>query len=158
MQSPVSLTGTYETTSGAFSLRGGAFTVNATVREEVATGTIVTPTGTGTVAALLSPPGLPATRYCGTYRGTSTGSTGKFLFVERGGLVSGIAAQDGVAQPLELAGRVLNNLVAVSWSWEDRDGTGRGSAQGTITGSTASGTWSNSDHETGTWSGNSVGC
>ncbi|MGE0394724.1 MAG: hypothetical protein AB7P67_14255 [Vicinamibacterales bacterium] len=145
-QSPVSLSGTYDTATAAFSLRGGAFTVNATVTDDRAVGTITTPAGPATVAAMVSTSAVPATRYCGTYRGTESG---KLLIVVRGGSVSGAAAQDGDPGSVPLSGSVLNNSVSLTWTYDG----GRGEAQGTISGTTVTGTWGNTDREFGTWSG-----
>lgn len=49
-------------------------------------------------------------------RGTESG---KFLVVIRGGLASGIAAQDGEPGGITLAGSANGNSVSLSWSWTE---------------------------------------
>jgi len=153
-QSTVNLAGSYDTASNRFVLRGGAFSVDAVVSDETVTGTIMTPAGAGGVAALRSTESSPATRFCGTYRGSESG---KFLVVIRGSTASGVAAQDGDPESITLKGSASGNSVRVSWSWTEGGG-GRGEANGTISGSTLSGTWGNTDGKIGTWSGSSAGC
>jgi hypothetical protein len=153
-QSTVNLAGTFDTASNRFTLSGGAFSVDAVVSDDTVTGTIMTPAGAGGLAALRSTESVPATRYCGTYRGSESG---KFLVVIRGSSASGVAAQDGDPESITLRGSASGNSVTVSWSWTE-DGGGRGEANGTISGSSLSGTWGNTVGKTGTWSGSSAGC
>jgi hypothetical protein len=154
-QPSISLTGTYDTASGEFALRGGSFVVNARVQGEEATGTITTAVGAGTLAAWRSSPAITSTTYCGTYSG---GVSGRFNFALRGDSITGVAAENGApAGSIGLSGSAVNNLVAFSWSWSDLTGTGNGSAQGTIAGTGVSGSWSDSDHQSGTWSGSVCG-
>jgi len=149
---PINLTGTFDTTANRFLLTGGSFKVDVTVNAGVATGSITTAVGSGSVSALSSTESSPATRYCGTYRGTEPG---KFLVVVSGGTASGVAAQDGEPDAITLTGSVTGNVVTLGWAWTDGAG-GSGAAIGTITGQTISGTWSNTDGHSGTWSG--AGC
>lgn len=153
-QPTTNLTGSYDTTTGRFMLSGGSFTVAATVSGETVTGTIATPTGTGGIAAMRTTDGNQTTQFCGAYRGTESG---KFLIVVRGNLASGVAAQDGEPGAIALDGSASGNSVTFGWSWTEGVG-GRGTATGTINGTTASGTWSNTDRQSGTWSGSSTGC
>jgi hypothetical protein len=148
----VNLTGTYDTTSNRFLLSGGGWAMDVTVADARATGTISTPAGAGSVAALVTTAGSPVAQYCGSYSGTESG---KFLVVVRGGLVSGVAAEDGRPGGVTLAGSANGNSVSLSWSWTEGVG-GQGLATGTINGQSISGTWSNSDGQSGAWSGS--GC
>ena len=148
----ITLTGTYDTETNRFLLSGGAWSIDVTVADGRATGTISTPAGAGSVAALVTTESNPASQYCGTYGGTEPG---KFLVVIRSGLVSGVAAQDGQPGGITLAGSANGNSVSMSWSWTEGSG-GQGLATGTINGQTIGGTWSNTDGHSGTWSGS--GC
>lgn len=150
-QQTFNLTGTYDTTARRFSLRGGPFVVDATVSDETATGTVVTPSGTAGVAALLSSAARRATRYCGTFRGTETG---KFTIIVSGSRASGVAAQDGEPESIALSGGVTGSGISLNWSWPQvgNESGGRGTASGTINASFASGDWSNTDNQRGTWS------
>ena len=145
----VNLTGTYDTATSRFMLSSGAWAIDVTVVEGRATGTIATPAGAGTVAALASTASEPASQFCGTYTGTESG---KFLVVVSHGLASGVAAENGLPGGVTLAGSVNGNSVSLSWSWSEGSG-GHGLAVGNINGQTASGTWSNTDGQSGTWSG-----
>lgn len=153
-QSTINLAGSYDTASNRFSLSGGSFTVDAVVADETVTGTIKTPAGTGGISALRSTASSPVTRFCGTYRGSESG---KLLVVIRGGTASGVGAEDGNPEPITLTGTASGNSVRLSWSWIEGGG-GRGEANGTINGTTLSGTWGNTDGQIGTWSGSSTGC
>ena len=148
----VNLTGTYDTATGRFTLSGGAWSIDATVVDGRATGTIVTPAGAGSIAALTSTASAPVSQYCGSYSGTESG---KFLVVIRNGLATGVAAQDGEPGGVTLAGSANGNSISLSWSWTDGSG-GQGLAIGTINGTTVGGTWSNTDGQSGIWSGS--GC
>lgn len=145
----VNLTGTYDTVTGRFTLSSGAWRIDATVVDGRVTGTIATPAGAGSVAALESTASNPAAHYCGTFSGTESG---KFLVVVRSGLVSGVAAQNGEPGGITLAGSANGNNISMSWSWTEGSG-GQGLATGTINGQTVSGTWSNTLGHSGTWSG-----
>lgn len=145
----VNLTGTYDTVTNRFVLSGSAWAIDVTVAEGRATGTISTPVGAGTVAALVTTATDPVAHYCGRYDGTEAG---KFLVIVRSGLASGVAAQDGEPGGVTLAGSTNGNSISLSWSWSEGSG-GRGTATGTITGEQVSGTWSNTDGQSGTWSG-----
>jgi hypothetical protein len=119
------------------------------VTDGIANGTITTPAGSGSVAALATTEGNPVAQYCGTYAGTEPG---KFLVVVRNGLASGVAAQEGEPGGITIAGSVNGSSVTLNWSWVEGAG-GTGKAVGTITGTTIGGTWSNTDGHSGTWSG-----
>lgn len=150
-QTTAMLTGTYDTTTGQFVLRSGGFTVDATVADDKVTGTIVTPAGNGGIAALRSTDDNPPARFCGNYQGTESG---KFLVVIRGSLASGVAAQDGEPGAITLTGSTSGSRVTLTWSWSDGGG-GSGTANGTVTGETVAGTWTNTDRQSGTWSARS---
>lgn len=152
-QNTVNLSGTYDTTSRQFNLRGGAFAVDATVNDDVVTGTIATGAGVGGLSAMRTSEGTATTAYCGTFSGTESG---KLLIVVRGGLVSGVAAQDGEPGGITLAGSVTGSTISIGWSWSEGSG-GRGTATGTINATTASGSWSNTDGQRGGWSAG-TGC
>lgn len=147
--STVSLTGTFDTTTNRFTLTGSGWNVDVTATDGIASGTITTPVGTGSVGALVSTETAPVAQYCGTYRGTESG---KFLVVVKNGLATGVAAQDGLPGGVTVTGSTNGNTVSLSWSWTEGSG-GRGLATGTISGTGIGGTWSNTDNQSGTWSG-----
>lgn len=149
----INLTGTYDTVTGKFTLSTAGWTVEATVVNGIASGTISTPAGAGSVAALQTTEANPVVNYCGTYSGTESG---KFNVTVRNGLVSGVAAENGLPGGVTLAGTASGNSVTLSWSWTEGSG-GRGTAVGTINGTSIGGTWSNTDSQSGTWSGR-AGC
>lgn len=149
----VTLTGTYDTVTGKFTLASAGWTIEATVVDGVVSGTISTPAGPGSIAALQTTESNPAVNYCGSYDGSESG---KFLVTIRNGLASGVAAQNGEPGGITLAGTADGNNVTLSWSWTEGSG-GRGTAIGTINGTSLSGTWSNTENHSGTWSGKS-GC
>jgi hypothetical protein len=149
----INLTGTYDTVTGKFTLSTAGWTVQVTVVDGVASGTISTPVGAGSVAALQTTESNPVVNYCGSYSGTESG---KFLVTIRNGLASGVAAENGLPGGVTLAGTASGNTVTLSWSWTEGSG-GRGTAIGTINGTSLSGTWTNTDNQSGTWSGN-AGC
>jgi hypothetical protein len=99
---------------------------------------------------MISTAALPATRYCGTYSGTEGG---KFVIAVSGGVVSGVAAQDGEPSAQAVSGRAVNSQVTLSWAWNEPSGSGSGSATGTISGDSVSGSWSNSLNHRGTGGG-----
>ena len=151
---PVSLSGTYDTTTGKFTLTSAGWMIDATVAANgVVSGTISTPAGAGSVTAQVTTQADPVVNYCGSYTGSEGG---KFLVTIRAGLASGVAAQNGVAGGILLAGSVNGNSVTLTWSWVD-DGVGSGRAVGTINGNIISGTWENTEGNSGTWSG-TAGC
>lgn len=149
----INLTGTYDTVTGKFTLASAGWTVEATVTNGVASGTITTPAGAGTVAALQTTQSEPVVNYCGTYTGIESG---KFVVTIRNSLASGVAAQDGLPGGITLAGSVSGSSVTLNWSWTEGSG-GRGTAVGTINDTTIGGTWSNTENHSGTWSGK-AGC
>lgn len=147
-QVTTTLTGTYDTATNRFALRSGGFSVDAAVAGDTVTGTIATPAGAGSVAALRSTDDHQPARFCGIFAGTESG---KFLIVIRGSSASGVAAQDGEHGSITLAGSAGGNRVTLTWSWTDGAG-GRGTANGTINGDIVAGTWTNTDGQGGTWS------
>lgn len=149
----VNLTGTYDTVTGKFTLASAGWTVEATVVNGMASGTITTPAGAGSVAALQTTQSDPVVNYCGTYSGIESG---KFVVTIRNSLASGVAAQDGLPGGITLAGSVSGSSVTLNWSWTEGSG-GRGTAVGTINDTSIGGTWSNTENHSGTWSGKS-GC
>lgn len=149
----INLTGTYDTVTGKFTLSTAGWTIEATVVNGVASGTITTPAGPGSVAALQTTESNPAVNYCGSYAGSESG---KFLVTVRNGLASGVAAENGSPEAIALVGTVIGATVTLNWSWTEDSG-GRGTAVGTINGTSISGTWSNTVNKSGTWSG-SAGC
>lgn len=146
---PVTLTGTYDTTTNRFLLSGSGWTIDAAVVDGRAAGTIATPAGAGSVVAMVTTDSNPTSQFCGTYSGSESG---KFLVVIKGGLASGVAAKDGEPGGITLAGSVNGNSVSLNWSWTEDSG-GRGLATGTINGDAISGTWSNTVGRSGTWIG-----
>src|SRR5688500_14956553 len=102
----VNLTGTFDTTTNRFTLTSSGWNIDVTVTNGIASGTITTPAGSGTVGALVSTESNPAAQFCGTYSGTEAG---KFLVVVRNGLASGVAAQNGQPGGVTLAGSANGN-------------------------------------------------
>ena len=146
----VNLTGTFDTTTNKFTLTAPGWTIDATIANNRVSGTISTPTGLGSMSAMVTTETNPVVRYCGSYSGTESG---KFLVMTTAGFASGVAAENGEPGGITLAGTVNGNSVSLSWSWNG----GSGLATGTINGQIMSGTWSNTDSQSGTWSG-STGC
>ena len=145
----VNLTGTFDTTTNKFTLTSAGWNIEATVTNNRVTGTISTPAGAGSMAALVTTTANPVVSFCGNYTGTESG---KFMVSTSNGFATGVAAENGLPGGVTLAGTVTGNTISVSWSWTEGVG-GQGLATGTINGTNVSGTWSNSDGQSGNWSG-----
>jgi len=95
----INLTGTFDPSTGAFSLAGGGYTFTGTLSHANVSGTYTGPKGSGTWAALpagASPPGAVVSgTYTGTIQGANTDGSGafagpiEFQFVQTGTAIGG---------------------------------------------------------------------
>ena len=87
----VPLTGTFDATTGAFSVAGGGTTITATATGGALSGTasgLPPTTSSGAVRGLGSSAATPVTRYCGPLTG---GQNGNVIFAQAGSVTAGIA-------------------------------------------------------------------
>jgi len=148
----VALAGNYDVSSRTFTVSGGAYSVLAAVDAPQLFGslTIRGQLGTGTVAGLVKSATVPTAFWCGVTNGTSV--IGIDLAVQ-GGVVVGVAQGNGAG--LLVKGTASATDIQFSWS-PGVNQTGNASAK--ISGTTMSGTWSNSFGGNGTWTAASNGC
>jgi len=154
----VTLTGSYN--SPNLTLSGSGWTFTGTMSNGVVSGTFTGPTDAGGFQAMSSPQGSPATLYCGTVSGTHNGQStsgsftliagsGVFLIVPGGGVILPRGTYTG------------NTLDSYSAQVSAEGGTITLTVQGTLSASSASGTYSvrhaDASNETGTWQSTACG-
>ncbi len=151
-EAAVALTGTFNATTGAFTMSGGAYSVVAAVDAPIVVGivTVRGNLGSGTMAALPVSATQSIAYWCGTTTGTSPGGIN---FAVQGGTVVGVV--QGVSSGLPTTGTASASDITVRWV----PGAGQtGSATGKISGATMTGTWMNSFGGAGTWTATATGC
>lgn len=139
---PISLSGTFNATTGAFSVTGGGITVTATANGASLTGTAtgaLTPLSTASVSAMGSSATARVTRSCGT---TSGGMTGKVILMQAGTTVSGIFVYSNTSQ-------ALNGTTGGPWIY--LAGGSNAFFAGTGTSPAWSGTWAHTNITAGNW-------
>lgn len=151
-ESEVALSGTYNATTGVFALSGGQYTIVAGVDAPYVVGSVTVrgALATGTLAAMPVSATTPTTHWCGSTSGSNP--SGIDLAIQ-GGVVVGVfqGASSGIP------GKGTASATDVNFSWIP--GTNQtGSATGKISGTTITGTWSNSFGGSGTWTAASNGC
>lgn len=147
----IPLTGTYDTVTGKFNVTGGGFTVNATVAVSaggsILNGTITTPTTQGAVVALPPPATGTVITYCGSYTG---GSAGTLVVTRRESQLVALVAEKGAQAPYSINGTLTGTAVNLSFTWAPPD-VGSTTVTGTLNGGIMSGSWSDTDKQSGTW-------
>ena len=156
-QAPISISGSYDTGSGAinFTSDDQSYTFTGTVNGTVAAGTSKGPNGAGTFVLILG--GTPATTaaYCGTAVCDPVGctTTGSFNVA-----VSGSAA----ILTVNVNGAVgfgAGTATASTVDFHVVEGTADLTIHGDISGTDIGGTWSDANSgESGTWSGSTAQC
>jgi hypothetical protein len=147
----ITLTGTYDASTKAFTLSGSSYALTATVASNAVSGSYTGPSTSGSVSALAAPPGITVVMYCGTYSGSESG---RWNFATANGLIGGVAATpDG---SIDITGTLVGFNITMTWHPNPTD---VGNATGTTTGVNAAGSWStNTPGDHGSWSGSTVGC
>jgi len=140
---PVALTGTYNATTGAFSMTGGGTTITATATEGTLSGSasgLPPTTSNGAVRGLGSSAATPVTRYCGSLSG---GMSGKVIFGQAGSVLAGIVVYGTTTL-------VLSGMNGGAWVYLPA-GTQMFMA-GTGSPGTYNGTWGHVNDTVGNWS------
>src|SRR6266566_2191997 len=163
----INLAGTFN--AGAIVVSGGGYTITATVSNGKMSGTYNGPNGIGTVEALPVDASGPTPQVlCGTSSGTDSFSgsphprTGLWDLVRSGSVLLGMAVTTNPLEPGELpyatlAGQVTGNDISLTAA--DPNGNTVGSASGTLSATSASGTYTSTDRlATGTWSASTASC
>lgn len=147
----VALIGTYDTVTGKFTMTGGNYTISATVTPaadgNVLNGSVTTPTTQGTVVALTPPATGTIITYCGNFVG---GSSGTLVVTRRDNKLMALVAENGEPAPFSIPGTLTGTAVDLSFNWTP-PGVGRTNVTGTLNGGIMSGTWNNTDKQSGTW-------
>lgn len=140
----ISITGTYDDESKVLSISGGGYAFTGTFGADGIQGTYTGPKGAGNFAVFS---GEGVTPWCGTFAGDESGV---WNFVVAGDKVAG-SAVDGQGRADVLSGTVAGTKLTIVTK-------NKSTAEGTIAGATATGTWANeSGSAHGTWTGKS-GC
>ncbi len=151
----INVTGEYDAVTGAFTASGGGYSFTGTFADGTLNGTYTGPNGSGLLSALQSNQGAVQV-FCGSGGGSSPGGSVSFTWnlVRSGNILVGLSVETGSsASPGEqtrLTGIVSGNdvlLVVIE-----------GSATGTISGETISGTWTSDEGGSGTWMGTTAAC
>lgn len=136
----VSLSGTYNAATGAFSVSGGGITINATASGSMLTGTAtgsLSPLNTAGVTALGSSSATPVTRYCGPFTG---GTTGRVIVMQGGSTLHGAVIYGNTSL-------VLNGTTGGSWVY--MAGGATMFLAGTGNAASYTGTWSHTNDTVG---------
>ena len=151
----INLTGDFNSESGQFTASGGGYSLTATFSNGTLSGTYTGPNGSGTISALPSDQ-VTVQVFCGTASGTSPGGSVSAVWnlVRSGNTVAGVAVEDlSSASPGEttvLSGTISGTSISLSYEG--------GSASGTLTGESISGTWTTVEGASGTWMGSTAAC
>ncbi len=155
--SVISLTGDFNSQTGALTASGGGYSITATFASGTLSGTFTGPNGPGSMTGLPSDTGTVVLVYCGTGTGTSPGGSVSFVWnvVRSGNNLAGLSVETaGSASPGE--GALLNGTI--SGSTVTLTVTPGGSATGTLSGESMSGTWTAIEGASGTWMGSTSAC
>ncbi len=151
--STISLSGTYDTGSGALSVSGGGYTLTGTYANGVLSGTFTGPHGSGGFSTQTSSSTNTATTYCGTWVATDgSNDHGVFNAVFTSGAAVAVAYSLKNASTFEGVGTVSGSSFTITGTVRTSNGTFTGTATGAISGSSVSGTFSSPDGH-GTFSG-----
>ena len=141
---PVTLTGTFDDVTGAFSVSGGGFTLTGTWVNGTISGTFTGPSVSGSFGLLADTNGAVQV-YCGTFMKNGVQGSGTWNLVDgAAGTVTG-SASSGVT----LNGTRSGTTITLTF-----DG---GSATGMVSGTSVTGTWTATDGS-GTWEGSTTAC
>ena len=152
----IPLLGNYDASASTFSVSGSGYVLRATVDANRQVAGTLSGSGastSGVVAAVALTQGTTPLKVCGTYTGTSAGRLNAVI----SGTTIAALTVDAAGIGLNLTGSVSGNNVTFGWRpMGSSGGVGSGTATGTIAGTSASGTWSLSTGDHGTWA--AAGC
>lgn len=154
----IDMTGTYDSVTGRWDLRGGEWTVSffTTPGTAAATGQVTVNLGVGTLSVVQVPANTPApVLYCGAFNATNTSGKGVMTMSVSGNLITGLAT-DSFAT-VAFSGALTGTSLSATYKYGGGQ-TGGGTVSGTVTGTTAQGTWTNTDGEFGVWSASTASC
>ncbi len=145
----VNLTGSFDTASQGLTLSGGGYSFVGVLSATAISGSYTGPQGAGSFSALQSTGSGSVLVYCGTYAQNNSTNTGVWNMVQSGGsLVGSFSGSDGATG--DLSGTISGDSVSVSFKG--------GSATGTLSGTTMSGTWHDNKGNSGPWQGSTGSC
>jgi hypothetical protein len=145
-----SLTGTYDEATKTLTITGGGYTLTGTLTGSTLSGTYTGPNGAGSFALQAALAGA-VNVYCGTYKGTTSGSGSWNMVQGADNKLSGSYTETTGGSGL-LSGTLAGSAITLSVS------TG-GVAVGTLSGDTINGTYGASAGDTkGTWTGAKGSC
>ena len=155
----INLTGTFDTGAGAIAVSGGGYAFTGTLSNGSVSGTYTGPNGTGTFAAAPSGATTPTIQvFCGTYSGTDMFSGtphakyGVWNLVRSGNTLVGVTEEiSGGGAGTTVNGQLSGIMISLKFYI---DGILAGSGEGTLSGTSVSGTYVSTDGlASGTWSG-----
>ncbi len=142
----VPLSGSFISPSGPLMLSGGGYNFTGIVSGDILGGTFSGPLGSGTFAMLVSASDGSVTLYCGSFTGTSSGTWN--LAVSGPEIVGSFA--DTVGDTGEIIGTLTGSSVSANLPG--------GSATGTMSPSSAGGTWTAGTNGFGVWRADATAC
>jgi len=142
---PIAITGTWDSASGALTLSGGGFTFDGKVDQKGISGTYQSPAGDGAFT-LLAASEATISLFCGTFSGAGSG-TWNVAAAEGGGASGAFANADGSSAGT-FSGTWSNGKLSLSGS--------EVTASGSLTEQGGTGSWQAGANQ-GTWSGSSCG-
>jgi hypothetical protein len=137
----IPLTGTYDTVTRKFEVKGADFTISATITTEttgdVLNGTVTGGGGQGAVVAAPAPATGALTTFCGTYTGDTHGT---LVMVRREQTLYALVSEAGAPADFSITGTITGTAVFFKFDWAPPD-VGSTTVTGTIDGGIISGTW-----------------
>ncbi len=147
-KSAISITGTFNTADGTFTLTGSNFSVSGTLNKGVASGTVTGPNGMNAYT-IKNATGGNIKIYCGTYMDSTQNGYFNVVVDFTTNTLAGTSWSTTRNSGGAFTGTVSNNMVTI-------DAVG---ATGTISGDSISGTYpANGTRPAGTWSGSVGAC
>ncbi len=144
----ISLTGTIDQSTGAFTLSGSNFTVTGTYNNQVASGSVAGPLGTNSYTVRNTSNGTVKV-YCGTYSDSAASGIFNMVIDSTTNTVAGTYYDTGSKHSGTFVGTVANNAITLT----DNPATG------TVNGDSVSGTYpAKGTISAGTWSGSVGAC
>jgi hypothetical protein len=148
------LTGTFETSTGALTLSGGGFVLSGVVSGGAASGTYTGPNDSSGRFAGFDSSSNPVKVFCGRYSGSDTGTGTWNIEISASGAASGLTCPDvSSLDPRPRATLLTGKLTGTTLTLRsEEDGQ---TATGVVQGDTVSGT---ADNGLGTFSGSADAC